>query len=79
MKNETKNLFSLRARKGSNRGFSLLEYCAGAAVLVGIIWAAVNTMGGQVSGMVKSIGDWAGARTTQMGGGSSSGGTGAAH
>lgn len=41
------------------RGLALLEYCAGAAVIVAVIWAAMNTMGTDLSELFGRIGDWA--------------------
>ncbi len=68
MKNRMKGFFSLRAPKGSVKGFTLLEYCAGAAVLAAIVYGGVTAMGGGVDRLVRQIGIWADARTTQMGG-----------
>ncbi len=41
------------------RGLALLEYCAGAAVIVAVIWGAMNTMGGSISDLFGRIGNWA--------------------
>lgn len=50
---------SLSQRRKSQKGYTLLEYCAGAAVLAAVIFGALNTMGGQIGGLMTSIGDWA--------------------
>lgn len=49
---------SLSQRRKSQKGFTLLEYCAGAAVLAAVIFGALNTMGGQIGDLMTSIGDW---------------------
>jgi hypothetical protein len=53
-------------RKVNSRGFSLLEYCAGAAVLAAIVYAGVTAMGQGVDGLVRQVGKWAEDRTKQM-------------
>lgn len=59
------NLFSLKGSK-SERGYTLLEYCAGAAVIAGIIFAALETMGGNLSAYLGAIGDWATRRASEI-------------
>ncbi len=51
-------LFSLRKAK-NEEGFTLLEYAAGAAVLLGIVVASLNIMGGQLGGFFEGVGNWA--------------------
>ena len=46
-------------RSGNERGFTLLEYCAGAAVLITIVYAALNTLGTNLSSFLTEIGSWA--------------------
>ena len=50
-------LFRIRTKK--ERGFALLEYCAGAAVILVIVWAALNTLGTNMTDLLDSIGTWA--------------------
>ncbi len=52
-----------RNEKNNERGYTLLEYCAGAALIAGIIWVALNTMGQNVSALLNAIGQWAASRT----------------
>ena len=51
------NKLNGRGRR-KERGFTLLEYCAGAAVLLIIIWVAMRSMGNQVGGLLEEIGQW---------------------
>lgn len=64
-------LLGLVGRKDT--GFSLLEYCAGASVILVVVWAALNTMGGSISTLLNSIGTWATQRAGEI---SASGGGG---
>ena len=48
------------------RGYTLLEYCAGAAVIAGILWTALNALGGNLSGLLNAVGGWATARTGEI-------------
>ena len=63
MKNVIHRQFRL-VRKGSEKGFTLLEYCAGAAVLLTIVWAALTALGTNMSTFLNAVGTWA---TTQAG------------
>jgi hypothetical protein len=51
------------SKKNMQRGYTLLEYCAGAALIAGIIWVALNAMGGNISGLLNAIGQWAANRS----------------
>jgi hypothetical protein len=53
------------------KGFTLLEYAAGAAVIIGIVWLGVNTMGDGISNMLEAIGNWASQQGNNIGGGGS--------
>jgi Flp pilus assembly pilin Flp len=46
------------------RGYTLLEYCAGAAIIAGILWTALNALGGNLSDLLGAVGDWAQRRAT---------------
>jgi len=50
-------------KKKMQRGYTLLEYCAGAALIAGIIWVALNAMGQNISALLNAIGQWAATRT----------------
>ena len=41
------------------RGYALLEYSAGAAIVATVLWLAMGNLGNGVSGMLNSIGTWA--------------------
>ena len=51
------------------RGYTLLEYCAGAAIIAGILWAALGRLGDDLSDLLDAIGDWAQDRKGEIGGG----------
>jgi len=48
------------------RGFTLLEYCAGAAVIVVVLYTGMNTMGEGIRDFMNGIGTWAKARGAQV-------------
>ncbi len=52
-----------RERK-NQKGYTLLEYCAGAALIAGIIWVALNAMGQNITTLLNAIGQWAANRAT---------------
>lgn len=43
----------------NQKGYTLLEYCAGAALIAGIIWVALNAMGQNITTLLDAIGQWA--------------------
>ena len=45
-------------RKNRERGFTLLEYCAGAAALVAIVYVSMQTLGNNLSTSFGSINTW---------------------
>ena len=47
------------SRAKGNKGYALLEYSAGAAVIATVLWAAMGTMGNGISGMLNNLGTWA--------------------
>lgn len=46
----------------NQKGYTLLEYCAGAAIIGGILWTALNGLGGDLSNLLGAVGGWANAR-----------------
>ena len=56
---------AIRGRK-NERGYTLLEYCAGAAIIGAIIFVALQALGGNMRGMLESIGAWADRRAADM-------------
>lgn len=59
-------MFRLTRKAKSERGYTLLEYCAGAAVIASIIWGALNYMGTNVGGFLHGVGDWATRRAGEI-------------
>ena len=57
-------LIGIKGRK--EEGYTLLEYCAGAAVIAGIIFAALQTMGSNLSNYLEAIGSWATRRAAEI-------------
>lgn len=51
-------LFSARYGK-REQGFALLEYCAGAAIVAGIVWGAMQVLGTNLSNFLTALGAWA--------------------
>jgi type II secretory pathway pseudopilin PulG len=50
-------------RNNKQKGYTLLEYCAGAAIIAGILWAALNALGGSLVGLLGAVQQWAVDRT----------------
>lgn len=48
-----------KENKKKQSGYTLLEYCAGAALIAGIIWVALNAMGQNITTLLNAIGQWA--------------------
>ena len=46
-------------RKNNERGLSMLEYAAAAAVLIGVVYLGFNSFGGSLSSFFSSLGTWA--------------------
>ena len=53
-----KKLIGINKRKRDQEGFTLLEYCAGAAIILSIIWIGLNTLGGSMQNMLNNIAGW---------------------
>ena len=56
-------------KKGSLRrqkGYTLLEYAAGAAVLMGLLYIGVQALGGGVQDLLEAVGAWARARSGDL-------------
>lgn len=50
-------------RNNKQKGYTLLEYCAGAAIIAGILWGALNALGGDLVELLNAVGNWADDRT----------------
>jgi len=48
------------------KGYTLLEYCAGAAIITGILWVALNGLGENLSTLLQRVGQWATARSNAI-------------
>jgi len=48
------------------KGFTLFEYCAGAAVILGVVWGAMSVMGASMSDMIGSISEWTSSRAADI-------------
>lgn len=57
-----------RMRAVNEKGFTLLEYCAGAAVLVTLVYGAFNALGGNLQGFFQALGEWVANRQGDIGG-----------
>ncbi len=45
-------------KKKDQKGFTLLEYCAGAAVLIGIVVFSMQTLGNGMSSYFQTLNNW---------------------
>jgi Flp pilus assembly pilin Flp len=57
---------TMKGTKKNQRGYALLEYCAGAAILAAVMYAGLQSMGSQVSGLLTKVGTWAAARSAEI-------------
>ncbi len=64
MKTEKKKQMGFGNKK--ERGYTLLEYCAGAAVIAGGVWLAMNTLGTNLGNFLTELGNWTAERTGQI-------------
>ena len=55
-------------RNKKERGYALLEYCAGAAIIAGIILVALQGLGGHLSTLMDAVGTWAQSRAGDLNG-----------
>jgi hypothetical protein len=62
----TKKNVEKQNRNRRERGYTLLEYCAGAAVIAGVLWTALSALGGDISSLLGSVGGWANKRTGEI-------------
>lgn len=50
----------MRTAKNKNeKGYTLLEYCAGAVVVVTLVYSGLNTLGKDLNQFLTGIGTWA--------------------
>jgi hypothetical protein len=53
-------------RERRERGYTLLEYCAGAAIITGILWGSLSYLGNSMENLLRGVGDWAQSRATEI-------------
>lgn len=63
---KAKSEIKLKKRARGQRGYTLLEYCAGAAIIAGVLWVALSNLGNDLSGLLGSVGQWARTRSSQV-------------
>jgi hypothetical protein len=56
-----------KVRNNKEKGYTLLEYCAGAAIIAGILWVALNNLGTDLGQLLAAVGGWADERTGGIG------------
>lgn len=50
----------MRTAKNKNeKGYTLLEYCAGAAIVLGVLYGTLTTVSGSLSKFLTKVGTWA--------------------
>lgn len=54
------------AEKKAEKGFTLLEYCAGAVVLLTIVYVAMRGMGTNLADFMTAIGEWSTKRGSEI-------------
>jgi Flp pilus assembly pilin Flp len=55
-----------RLARHAERGFTLLEYCAGAAIIAGLLWASFKILGTNLQGLLDALGTWVGNRAVEI-------------
>jgi len=50
------------------RGYTLLEYCAGAAIIAGILFTALQNLGGSLTTLLDAVGNWSSSRAGDLSG-----------
>lgn len=48
----------VRAKKTVQRGYTLLEYCMGAALLMGVVWLGMSQLSGSINGLLGRLSTW---------------------
>lgn len=58
-------------KRKKQKGYTLLEYSAGAAILMGILYVGVNAMGSGIKDLMTGVGSWASQQTSSLPSGTS--------
>lgn len=53
-------------KRPNEAGYTLLEYAAGAAILIGILFAGLTALGNGTNDLLKGVGDWARSQTSRL-------------
>lgn len=53
-------------KRSSQIGITLLEYTAGAAIIIGLVWGAMSMMGTSLEHVFSNIGVWAQTRADDI-------------
>lgn len=48
----------MKKQQQTQRGYTLLEYCAGAAIIAGIVFGTLTTLEGSFTGLANKIASW---------------------
>jgi hypothetical protein len=56
----------IRLSGGGERGYTLLEYVAGAAIIGGIVFTALTSFGNDMAGFLGNLGSWTQARGAEL-------------
>jgi hypothetical protein len=57
---------AVRIVRREERGYTLLEYVAGAAIIGGIVFTALTSFGNDMAGFLGNLGSWAQARGSEL-------------
>lgn len=57
---------SNRSKKSQEKGFTLLEYCSGAALIAGVLWVALGVLGQNMSELLNGISSWVSRRNQEI-------------
>lgn len=66
MEIEQKQRSGLIRRNRKQSGYTLLEYAAGAALLMGVLYVGLRALGGSLEGLLTSIANFAQRRGTEL-------------
>ena len=56
----------MNIKKKDQKGFTLLEYCAGAAIIAGVVFVALSNLGGGLRTYLERLSDWVEDRSTDF-------------
>jgi hypothetical protein len=56
----------IQKKRTQQGGYALLEYAAGAAVLLGFLYIGAKAMGGGINSLLTNVGTWAQARSADL-------------